>query len=155
MNIATLLPADQVLCGPEAKSKKRALEILGELLAKSSPNLSAEDIFVGLLHRERLGATGLGRGIAIPHTRLAGLEAPTLAMIKLNEGIDFGSSDNERVDILFALAVPENDTDTPLKILAMLAEMLGDEDFIARLRNTCNCQALHQLITHWHPHIAA
>ncbi len=155
MNIASLLPADQILCGPEVSSKKRALEILSSLLAKSGPELSEEEIFDGLLHRERLGTTGLGRGVAIPHTRLPSLTRPTLAMIKLDKGIDFDAPDHQPVDILFALAVPDDDNSSHLDILAMLAEMLGRQEFIEQLRKTFNCEALYQQLAQWQPHIAA
>jgi len=155
MNIASLLPADQILCGPEASSKKRALELLSGLLAKSAPDLSEEEIFDGLLHRERLGTTGLGRGVAIPHTRISSLARPTLAMIKLDKGVDFDAPDHEPVDILFALAVPADDNSSHLDVLAMLAEMLSRQTFVDELRKTYNCDALYQQLVEWQPHIAA
>ncbi len=155
MNIAPLLPAGQILCNPEATSKKRALEILSSLLAKSSPELSEEETFDGLLNRERLGTTGLGRGVAIPHTRLANITSPTIAMIKLEKGIDFDAPDQAPVDILFALAVPLEDNASHLEILARLAEMLGNRDLVTELRNTHHCEALYQQLIQWQSHIAA
>ena len=155
MNLATLLPADQVLCGPETGSKKRSLELLSELLAKSIPKIPQEDIFKGLLQRERLGSTALGKGVAIPHTRLANITSPTMAMIKLDKGIEYDAPDGQPVDILFALAVPEDSDSNHLKILASLAEMLANHEFVNELRSNYNCNALYELLSNWRPHRAA
>lgn len=155
MNVASLLPVDQILCNPEANSKKRVLELLSHLLAKSSPDISEEEIFDGLLKRERLGTTGLGRGVAIPHTRLAGLKSPTIAMIKLERGIDFDAPDQIPVDILFALAVPAEDDANHLQILASLAEMFGNRELVTALRKTHHCEALYRQLLQWQSHIAA
>ncbi len=155
MNIATLLPAEQILCEPDANSKKRALEILSGLLEKSSPDLQEEEIFNGLLQRERLGTTALGEGVAIPHTRMANLSSPTIAMIKLDKGVDFDAPDQQPVDILFALAVPENSDSNHLEILATLAEMLSDREFVDKLRTLYNCEALYKLLSSWQPSRAA
>jgi PTS system nitrogen regulatory IIA component len=155
MNIATLLPAEQILCEPDANSKKRALEILSGLLEKSGPDLQEEEIFNGLLQRERLGTTALGEGVAIPHTRMANLSSPTIAMIKLDKGVDFDAPDQQPVDILFALAVPENSDSNHLEILATLAEMLSDREFVDKLRTLYNCEALYKLLSSWQPSRAA
>ena len=155
MNLATLLPADQVLCGPEATSKKRTLELLSQLLAKSIPQVPQEEIFKGLLQRERLGTTALGKGVAIPHTRLANVTTPTIAMIKLDKGIEYDAPDGEPVDILFGLAFPEDSDSNHLEILATLAEMLAEHEFVNELRNNYNCNALYQLLSNWRPHRAA
>ncbi len=149
MNLASLLPYDQVACDPEACSKKRVLEELSGLLAKADPTLSKTQIFQGLLSREQLGSTGLGKGVALPHTRINDLQSPSLALIKLKNGIDFDAPDHQPVDLLFALMVPEASSQVHLDILAQLAEMLRNPEFLERLRGSRNCQALHQLATRW------
>lgn len=149
MNIAQLLAPERILCEPEAVSKKRSLEILSETLVDNEPDLSAHHVFESLLGRERLGSTGLGHGVALPHGRSDGVNQARLAVIKLARGIDYDAPDNEPVDLLFALIVPEDSTDEHLQILALLAEMLADEQFLTQLRQTSDCQTLYHLLTHW------
>lgn len=149
MNLATLLPLERVCCNADISSKKRVLQELSELLASTNAELREEEIFNSLLNRERLGATGLGKGVAIPHGRLAATDTASAALITLNRGIDFDAPDAQPVDILFALIVPEESTDEHLQILAHLAEMMADEGFMTRLRKQKNCQPLHILVSQW------
>lgn len=144
-----------MLCGSEASSKKRALELLSELLGTTLDEHDPEAVFDGLLDRERLGTTALGHGVAIPHTRLKQLDKPTLAMMKLERGVDFDAPDQKPVDLLFALAVPEESNEQHLLILATLAEMLSDQSLVTELRNSHSCEAIHEKLQQWHPHIAA
>ncbi len=134
MEIGSLLEEDRVLWHLPARSKKRALEALAEILSHASADLTPEEIFDILINRERLGSTGLGSGVAIPHGRVSGLEAPVGAFASLEQPIDFGSVDNEPVDLLFALLVPEEDPDAHLALLASLARMFSDPVFTGELR---------------------
>jgi len=111
MNITNLLNPERVFCRDDVGSKKRLLEQLSELLAGSSPGLSQNEIFNALLNREKLGSTGLGKGVAIPHGRMATLEHPVCAFIKLATPIDFDASDGQPVDLIFTLLVPEDSTE--------------------------------------------
>ncbi len=155
MRLEELLPPDRLACHSEAHSKKRALQEISRLLSASEPALNEDEVFDALLSRERLGTTGLGRGVAIPHGRLARLERARAAMLKLDEGIDFDAVDRQPVDLIIALLVPAEATKEHLDLLARLAEMLADERFVTRLRGARNCQALHDLIASWQPPTAA
>lgn len=147
MNIGLLLSPEHVRFGGHATSKKRSLELLAELLAGeegSGPTRRA--IFDSLIGRERLGSTGLGRGVALPHARLGSLDAPVAAMLNLDMGVDFDAIDRQPVDLLFALLVPEHSTDEHLRILATLAEMFSDTTFCNSLRAAGSDQALYDTV---------
>ncbi|MFA7388128.1 MAG: PTS sugar transporter subunit IIA [Thiohalobacteraceae bacterium] len=149
MHIASLLSPARVVCCQQTTSKKRALEQLSELLSQDAPNLTTEEIFDSLIARERLGSTGLGQGVAIPHGRMSGLQEPLGACIRLTDAIDFEALDNKPVDILFALMVPAESTSEHLQLLAQLARMFSDAGFTQRLRETGNSKDLLQLLQHW------
>lgn len=149
MHIANLISAERVACCQESSSKKRVLEQLSQLLAGSTSALSADEIFDSLIGRERLGSTGLGLGVAIPHGRMQGLEEPLGAFVHLSTAIDFDAMDHKPVDLLFALLVPEESTDEHLQLLAQLARMFADPAFCKQLRATENSQTLFQLLQNW------
>ena len=115
MNITDLLIPERVTCCHDVGSKKRLLEYISELLANSSLKLSQNDIFNALLSREKLGSTGLGKGVAIPHGRMTSLEKPVCAFVKLDTPIDFDASDGQPVDLIFTLLVPEDSTEEHLQ----------------------------------------
>jgi PTS system nitrogen regulatory IIA component len=153
--LASILPAAQVLVSVDATSKKRAFEEAG-LLFENLHGLSRALITDSLFARERLGSTGLGHGVAIPHGRSPALNVATGAFIRLAEPVDFGASDGQPVDLLFALAVPEHFTQQHLVLLAQLAEMFADEGFRSRLRTATDSDALYRLVADWRPgHSAA
>ncbi len=149
MQIAKLLDPARIACQQGSSSKKRALETLSELLANGLPGFTDGEIFDSLIGRERLGSTGLGKGVALPHGRMSGLDAPIAALLTLEQGIDYDAIDNQPVDLLLALLVPEESTDEHLKILAGLAEMFSNADFCARLRKSNNAEDCLELIRHW------
>lgn len=136
MRISSLLSPERVLCLPQVSSKKRALEMLSEMLASRLPELGKDEIFASLLARERLGSTGLGHGVAIPHGRLSGVSSALGAVLKLRQGVDYDAPDSEPVDIMFALLVPEECTDEHLQILARLARMFSQPAMLSQLRVT-------------------
>lgn len=111
--------------------------------------MTEDEIFESLIERERLGSTGLGHGVAIPHARLKGREEAIGAFLKLDTGIDFDAIDQQPVDLVFALLVPEHYTDEHLHILANLAEIFGDEPFCEKLRNCNDVNQALDLLTHW------
>ncbi|AHK78220.1 PTS sugar transporter subunit IIA [Ectothiorhodospira haloalkaliphila] len=149
MNIGDLLAPERVHCQTDVSSKKRALEMLGEMLSNHLPKLTQGEIFDSLLARERLGSTGLGHGVAIPHGRLAGASEACAALLKLEKGVDYDAPDSEPVDILFALVVPADCTDEHLQILALLARMFSDPETLARLRSTSGPSDLLTLVREW------
>ena len=133
MNITDLLTPERVLCCADTGSKKRLLEQLGALLGSSAPGLSQIEIFDALVNREKLGSTGLGKGVAIPHGRMPALEQPVCAFIKLDQPVDFDATDKQAVDLVFALLVPEDSTEEHLQVLSTIAEIFS---------NTALCEAL-------------
>lgn len=138
-----------VLAQKKINSKKRALEQLSELLAVAMPGLMQSEVFESLVGRERLGSTGLGHGAAIPHGRLKAVSKPMCAFLQLQQGVDFDAVDNRPVDLICALLVPEESTSEHLELLAMLAEIFGDEQFCTQLRAAANDDDLFQLLIHW------
>lgn len=146
MNISQLITPDRVVCLNDISSKKRTLEELSQLLGLGAVDLDTTDIFNRLIERERLGSTGLGHGVALPHARIGNNEKTIGAFIKLDKGVDFDSPDREPADLLFALLVPENHTDEHLQILAALAGMFSNPEFCASLRTCNDPQALYSKI---------
>jgi PTS system nitrogen regulatory IIA component len=152
MKIIDLLSADRIVCGVALSSKKRALEALSQLLAETNEvSLSEAQIFDGLLARERLGSTGLGHGVAIPHGRFKDVSQAVGVFVRLEEGIDFDAIDGEPVDLMFALMVPEESTEEHLQLLASLAEMFSDASMRDRLRQCGSSTDIESIIAQWHP----
>lgn len=146
--LASILPAAQVLVGIDATSKKRAFEEAG-LLFESLHGLSRALITDSLFARERLGSTGLGHGVAIPHGRIKGLKAPMAAVLQLAQPIGFDAPDEQPVALLIFLLVPEAATQKHLEILSEIAELLSDADLRERIKTAPTAQALHDLISSW------
>lgn len=150
MNISDIISPDRVICDLDVSSKKRVLEQLSDMLASnSSASLISQDVVDSLLARERLGSTGIGYGVAIPHGRVKNTDHAIAAFAQLHEGVDFDATDNQAVDLLFALLVPEESTEEHLQLLAQLAEMFSDEEFRAQLRATKDSQAIYNLLSNW------
>lgn len=146
MQITSLLTPERTCSGLEASSKKRALELLAQIIAQDIPTIDADDLLRRFLARERLGSTGVGHGIAIPHCRLsisAGSANAIGALITLTQPVEFDAIDGEPVDILFAMLVPEEAHDEHLKNLAALAGALTRSEFRQRLRTASNNAALY------------
>lgn len=149
MNLSTLLDPERVICCPDIGSKKRALELLSERLASGAEGIAGGDIFEGLLARERLGSTGLGHGVAIPHGRCPGLDRPVAAFIKLAQGIDYDAPDRQPVDLIFALLVPAAANEEHLRILSALARLFSDREAVAKLRRAEGADLLLAVIRDW------
>jgi PTS system nitrogen regulatory IIA component len=147
MTIAELIDPDRVLCCPDIGSKKKLLEQISELLAKNIPQLSRNEIFDSLLNREKLGSTGLGKGVALPHGRMGSLDRPVCAFIKLGKPVEFDAADGQPVDLIFALLVPEDSTEEHLQILSSIAELFSNQAFCSRLNNCKSDACLFQLFT--------
>ena len=126
-----LLP--ECTCRTAVRSKKAALEKGAELIAAQQPGIDPRHLLEGLLGRERLGSTGLGEGVAIPHCRLDECSAPTAALLA-TPPIDFDAPDGQRVDLVFVLAVPLHGQRTHLEILGALARVFDDDGNLAALR---------------------
>lgn len=144
IDTAELIVPDRIRCNEPVQSKKRALELGASLLADAVPGMSRMDIFEALNARERLGSTGLGHGVALPHARVAGADRAVAACLTLAEPIDFDAPDRERVDILFILLVPRECSDRHLQILAELAETFSDANLRERIRAETDPEILIQ-----------
>ena len=132
----------------DATSKKRAFEEVG-LLFENQQGLNRALITDSLFARERLGSTGLGHGVAIPHGRIKGLKAPMAAVFQLQAPIGFDAPDDQAVGLLIFLLVPEAATQKHLEILSEIAELLSDSALRERLLASTDAAALHQLIASW------
>lgn len=134
MLISELLSSSGVLCALEGGSKKRILEIASQQISDLHPELESDLIFAGLLSRERLGSTGIGEGVAIPHCRLDECKKAIALLIQLKEPIDFDAIDGNPVDLLFVLVVPSEACDQHLQTLGNLAELFSQASFRQQLR---------------------
>jgi nitrogen PTS system EIIA component len=132
--------------GLEIASKKRLLETLAELLANDHPRLSTEMVFERLLERERLGSTGLGHGVALPHARIKEVSQVLGAFVRTAKGVDYDASDGEPVDLAFALLVPETATEEHLQLLAHLAGRFSEPATRANLRKADSPAAIFDLL---------
>ena len=148
---AELLSPERVACREALASKKRALERAAELLSPAVPGMTRVEIFDALNARERLGSTGLGHGMALPHGRVAGVDRPTAACLTLSEPIAYDAPDRQRVDVLFVLLVPRDCSDEHLRILSGLAEMFNDAALRDTLRDETDPETLIESLAHWAP----
>ena len=145
MKLAEILSADRVASGHTFTSKKKALEELSTLLAKGA-GVAATDILTSLSGREKLGSTGLGHGVAIPHGRMAGIPGSIGAFMRLKHPLDYDAHDGNGVDLIFGLLVPQNASETHLKHLAAIAEMFSDDAFCRKMRDAADDAALFALL---------
>ena len=146
--LSQILPPTQVMVHVEATSKKRAFEEAG-LLFENQHGLNRALVTDSLFARERLGSTGLGHGVAIPHGRIKGLKAPMAAVFLLQAPIGFDAPDEQAVALLIFLLVPEAATQKHLEILSEIAELLSDSALREQLKTSADATALHQLIASW------
>lgn len=146
MSIAEIINAERCQIVEDIVSKKRALQKLSEILGEATPYVSDSEIFTALIGREKLGSTGIGDGVGIPHGRLKGLEQCVGAMIRLGQGVDFEAPDEQPTDILFGLLVPQESTEEHLKTLRTLAEVFSQPECLQRLRDSSDGQAMLDVV---------
>ena len=144
--VSTLLPLEHVLLDLDASSKKRLFEQVG-LLFENTRQIPRARVFDSLFDREKLGSTGLGYGVAVPHGRVKGLKEPMCAFVKTAAPIPFESPDGEPVDIIFLLLGPEHASGDHLKALARISRLLRDPKALERLRATRDQEALFAVLT--------
>ena len=133
--LSEILTPARTVCGVPGVSKKRLFETIAKIISDDQPTLDYDAIFDHLIAREKLGSTGLGRGIAIPHCRAANCHHPLGTLVSLQEPIDFDSPDDAPVDLLFVLLVPEEANQEHLDILATVARLFSQDDFCQQLRD--------------------
>ena len=148
--IADLLPSSNVLLGLDAPTKSRLFEAIGALF-ETNLGLPRQTVVDSLAAREKLGSTGLGQGIAIPHGRIKGLTQAQGAFARLAAPIAFDAPDGKPVSQVFVLLVPEHATEQHLQLLSELAQMFSDREFRDELRAANSTVGLHALFQHWHP----
>ncbi len=148
--LAAILPADNVLVNVEATSKKRVFEHAG-LLFENQHSIARSTVTDNLFARERLGSTGLGHGVAVPHGRVKGLKTPLAAVLRVQNPIPFDAPDDEPVSLLIFLLVPEAATQRHLEILSEIAELLSDRELRDKLKHEVDPAVVHRLIQGWEP----
>lgn len=148
--LAKLLPAHNIDLGVEATSKKRVFEHAATLF-ENQQGIERGKVFDSLLARERLGSTGLGQGVAIPHGRIKGLKEATAAIISLQQPVAFDAPDAQPVSFLVFLLVPEQATQQHLEILSELAELLSDKNLRDTLKSAQSAGEVLQLVQTWQP----
>lgn len=145
MDLGDLVTIDRIIPSLQVKSKKQALHELSQRAAEVT-SLPARELFDMLLQRERLGSTGLGRGIAVPHAKMRNLKSIVCLFARMAEPVDFDSLDNEPVDLIFLLIAPEHASGDHLKALARLSRLLREPDVLARLRASEDKETLYGVL---------
>jgi PTS system nitrogen regulatory IIA component len=146
--ISKILTPECVLLDSESASKKRVFERVG-LLFENTQHIARSQVFDSLFAREKLGSTGLGQGVAIPHGRVKGLRDAVAAFVKMQNPIPFDAPDGLPVNFIFVLLVPERATDMHLQLLGELAQMFSDQSFRDQLQNSDDPVAIHKMFADW------
>ena len=146
MKFSNLIKIDQIQLNLELSSKKKALEAISQLVTENYPEFNTNKVFETLIERERLGSTGIGHGVALPHGRMAECHDAIGIFISLSSGVDYDAIDREPVTLLFALLVPEDSTEEHLQILARLAEFFRQEDNRQKLSNATSSETVYNLL---------
>ncbi|HIP76369.1 MAG TPA: PTS IIA-like nitrogen regulatory protein PtsN [Psychromonas hadalis] len=145
MKFSTLLTPNNTLCQVECASKKSALEIISHLAAKKL-SIDSQTLFNSLISRERIGSTGIGLGVAIPHVKIDKSLPATAIFLQFVDGIDFDAIDGKKVDILFAVFVPEDQCDKYLAALSDVSQQLLEKRFLRQLRCAKDSETLFSLL---------
>ncbi|WP_166360772.1 PTS IIA-like nitrogen regulatory protein PtsN [Pseudomonas akapageensis] len=146
IRLENILTPGRSLVNVPGGSKKRVLEQIANLISQDLPGLAMQDVFESLVAREKLGSTGFGNGIAIPHCRLKNCESPVSALLHLDAPVDFDAIDGAPVDLLFVLLVPQAATDAHLELLRQIASMLDRKEVREKLRSASSNAALYQVV---------
>ncbi len=149
-HFSQILSPANVALDIDVSSKKRAFEQAG-LMFENNSGIARSTVSDNLFARERLGSTGLGHGVAVPHGRVKGLKAPLAAFVRLAEPIPFESPDGEPVKLLIFLLIPDNVTQQHLEILSEVAEMFSDAAFRDMLSTSDDAAAIHARLITWQP----
>ena len=147
MKISDILSLSNIFSNIKCNSKKAAMELLAKNIANHDNGISQTDVIDCLIARERLGSTGIGNGIAIPHGRLKHCKKTIATFIQLHNSIEYESIDDIPVDLIFALIVPEESTDEHLEILAILARMLSEKKTVDSLRKATSSEEMFSILT--------
>jgi PTS system nitrogen regulatory IIA component len=146
MDLSDLIEVSAIMPALKANSKKQVLQLLSEKAARIT-GLPEREIFDTVLRREKLGSTGVGNGIAIPHGKIPGVRRITGVFARLEQPVDFDSLDDQPVDLIFLLLAPEGAGADHLKALSRIARMLRDGDTVTKIRGTSDAAAIHAFLS--------
>jgi nitrogen PTS system EIIA component len=149
--IAKFLPPSNILLNLDASSKKRVFEQVG-LMFENNQNIARSQVYDALFAREKLGSTGLGQGIAIPHGRVKKLREAIAGFVRLANPVQFDAPDDKPVSMMMVLLVPEQANDLHLQILSELAQMFSDRELREAMATLDDAAELHRRITTWNAH---
>ncbi len=145
--LGALLSVERIRCNADVSSKKRALELVSELIVGNSTQIQCRGVSELLLAREKLGSTALGHGVALPHGRCPGLAEAIAVFLKLRTGVDFDAPDGEPVDLIFGLLVPEQCNEGHLQLLAQLAELFSQDSVRRALRGPVSALEVQEIFS--------
>ncbi|MFT5541590.1 MAG: PTS system nitrogen regulatory IIA component [Glaciecola sp.] len=138
MIISDIISLDRTECAVNCQSKKRIFEVISEIAVKSNPQLDLTHVLTAMLSREKMGSTGIGNGIAIPHGRIEGIEDIVAIIVTSEEPVQFDAIDDKPVDIFFALLVPSEQTQEHLQTLSSIARKLSDKEIVKAIREAAS-----------------
>ncbi|WP_158771342.1 PTS IIA-like nitrogen regulatory protein PtsN [Paraglaciecola sp. L1A13] len=147
MEISSILHPDCVLCAVQGSSKKRILELISQVASQHLVEIDQATILASLSSREKVGCTGIGGGIALPHGRIKGLESTLAVLVTCQPPVQYDAIDNMPVDIFFAILVPEEKANEHLQTLSAIAKKFSDKDVLKELRSATTDQALFQVLS--------
>ena len=134
MILSDIISVDRTACAVNCQSKKRIFEIISDIACQQQADLDPDDVLASLISREKMGSTGIGNGIALPHGRIDGLDDVLAVVVTSDTPIEFDAIDNQAVDIFFAILVPSEETQAHLQTLAMIAQKLSDKHIVKLIR---------------------
>ena len=146
MYLKSILSLDCTQCAVQVNSKKRILQYISQIAHKKYPELQEQDILESLLGREKLGSTGIGKGIGLPHGRLSGVSKSVAVFLVTEKQLDFDAIDNKPVDIFCALFIPEQNCQEHLTTLSQIAKLLSDKALVKKMRHCTSNEQLYSLI---------
>lgn len=148
-NLLDILTPERVIITMNVNSKKRLLEEVANIFCSSDASLDRDTIFQIFFERERLGSTGIGNHVALPHGRVSGLKRPLGMLATLKSPLDFDSIDKQPVELIFGLLVPADASEEHLNLLAQLAKMFSHEDLVEKLVNADSTDSITSILGEW------
>lgn len=148
MKISDILDSNNIIAAVKAGNKNRVIEELVEVMVETLPSLNKDELIKVLLERERLGSTGIGDGVAIPHGKFNGISEPILSFGRSKKGLDFDTMDGQPAHLFFLLVAPEDSASIHLKALARIAKILKNDSFRKQLMEASTREEIYQVITH-------
>jgi len=149
MQLIDIISKDLIQFDVDASTKKKALQLMGELFVAHTPNLDSKEIYHALLEREKLGSTYVGYGIAIPHCRYSSISEPLACVMRLKNYIDFSGSNTQKVNIIFGLILPEDNNELHINMLSKIASFIDDKKLRDTLHTVHNPEEIYEKISEY------